>query len=128
MTEDTAEDRDNNTASEGDLQYVEDLTVGQRWEPGSVTLTEEAMRPFAAEVLSEVAIVAALGIDDLRWHAPVQPGDTLSVEVSVADIEPWNDQRGKVTFELGATNQDGDLVHSRKDLVLVERRDAPDGG
>jgi len=166
MTEDTAEDRDNNTASEGNLQYVEDLTVGQRWEPGSVTLTEEgmlafaeefdpqpfhvdpeagtrhfdgliasgwhtaaaAMRPFAAEVLSEVAIVAALGIDDLRWHAPVQPGDTLSVEVSVADIEPWNDQRGKVTFELGATNQDGDLVHSRKDLVLVERRDAPDGG
>jgi acyl dehydratase len=81
------------------------------------------MRPFATEVLSEVAIVAALGIDDLRWHAPVQPGDTLSVAVTVRDKEPWNEHRGKVTFGLVATNQDGETVHTRKDLVLVERAD-----
>jgi len=148
-------------AADGDaLLYVEDLAVGQTWEPGSVTFTEEeilafaeeydpqpfhvdpeaakrhfddviasgwhtaagCMRPFAMEVLSEVAIVAALGIDDLRWHAPVYPGDTLSVEVSVVDTEPWNDQRGKVTFGLDAADEDGDRIHSRKDLVLVERR------
>lgn len=79
------------------------------------------MRPFATEVLSEVAIVAALGIDNLRWHRPVEPGDVLDVEVTVAEKEPWDDNRGKVTFELTATNQDGERTHSRNDLVLVER-------
>ncbi len=79
------------------------------------------MRPFATEVLSEVAIVAALGIDDLRWHRPVEPGDTLDIEVTITDKELWDDTRGKVTFELTGTAQDGTCSHSRKDLVLVER-------
>jgi len=145
-----------------DRQYVEDIEVGQHWEPGSVTITEgeivefatqydpqpihvdpevadeqfggliasgwhtaaACMRPFATEVLSGIAIVAALGIDDLRWHEPVRPGDTLDVAVTVADVEPWDDRRGKVTFQVVGTNQDGDQVHSRKDLVIVERREA----
>jgi acyl dehydratase len=162
MTDSTANEP---TADGSRLQYIEDLRVGQSWEPGSVTFTESevlafaeefdpqpfhvdpeaagrhfdgliasgwhtaaaCMRPFATEVLSDVAVVAALGIEDLRWHAPVYPGDTLSVAVSVVDTEPWNDRRGKVTFGLDATDGDGDRVHSRKDLVLVERR-SPDTG
>jgi acyl dehydratase len=161
------DDADESTADGGGdgLQYVEDLRVGQTWEPGSVTFTEAeilafaeefdpqpfhvdpeaagrhfdgliasgwhtaagCMRPFAAEVLSNVAVVAALGIEDLRWHAPVYPGDTLSVAVSVVDTESWNDRRGKVAFGLEATDEDGERVHSRTDLVLVERRN-PDAG
>nr|WP_255170903.1 MaoC/PaaZ C-terminal domain-containing protein [Natrononativus amylolyticus] len=82
------------------------------------------MRPLAESVLHEVAIVAAMGVDDLRWHEPVGPGDRLTVGVSVAEKDRWNDERGLVTFALEATNEDGDLVHSRKDLVVVERRQA----
>jgi acyl dehydratase len=80
------------------------------------------MRPFVTAVLADVAVVAAVGIDDLRWHAPVSPGDTLSVTASVVDTESWSDQRGKVTFGIEATDPTGERIHSRKDLVLVERR------
>jgi acyl dehydratase len=80
------------------------------------------MRPFVTAVLADVAVVAAVGIDDLRWHKPVSPGDTLSVTASVVDTDSWNEQRGKVTFGLEATDPTGERVHSRKDLVLVERR------
>lgn len=80
------------------------------------------LRPFATEVLADVAVVAARGVDDLRWHRPVEPGDTLDVEVTVVDKEPQNERRGTVTFELTGTNQDGEVVHSRRDLVVVERR------
>ena len=80
------------------------------------------MRPLAEHVLDEVAVVAAMGIDDLRWHEPVRPGDALSVVVEVAEKRAWSDERGLVGFRLRATNEDGDLVHSRTDLVLVERR------
>ena len=140
--------------------YVEDLSVGQTWDAGRVTFTEEGivafaeefdpqpfhvdpesagnhfddviasgwhtaaacMRPFVTAVLADVVVVAAVGIDDLRWHKPVSPGDTLSVTASVVDTDSWNEQRGKVTFGLEATDPTGERVHSRKDLVLVERR------
>jgi acyl dehydratase len=80
------------------------------------------MELLATELLDEVAVVAALGIDELRWHGPVKPGDTLDVSVAVAATEQWDDTRGKVTFPLEATNQHGDTVHTREELVLVERR------
>lgn len=79
------------------------------------------MRPFAREVLADVAVVAAQGIEDLRWYAPVYPGDELTVEVEVTDVATWSQDRGRVTFHLEATNQGGTLVHARDDLVIVER-------
>ncbi|PSP91612.1 dehydratase [Halobacteriales archaeon QS_4_66_20] len=148
------------TPDDGDRLYVEDLSVGQTWDAGRVTFTEEGivafaeefdpqpfhvdpeaagnhfddviasgwhtaaacMRPFVTAVLANVAVVAAVGIDDLRWHKPVSPGDTLSVTASVVDTDSWSDRRGKVTFGIEATDPTGERVHSRKDLVLVERR------
>ena len=142
------------------MQGFEDLTVGQEWSPGQVSVTEAeilafartydpqpfhvnpeagerhfggliasgwhtaalCMRPLAEHVLDEVAVVAAVGIDDLRWHEPVRPGDTLSVEVEVGEKREWSDERGLVAFPLTGTNDDGEVVHSRTDLVLVERR------
>lgn len=80
------------------------------------------MRPFAENVLHRVAIIAALGIDDLVWRRAVRPGDVLDVTVSVHDKQSWDDLRGQVCFELSAENQSADLVHSRLDRVLVERR------
>lgn len=143
------------------MLYFEDLSVGDEWDAGRVTVTggeirafaerydpqpfhvDEAaaqdrfdgpiasgwhtaaacMRPFVETVLSDVAVVAAAGVDELRWHEPVRPGDTLAVEASVVETAPWNDERGRVSVRLAAT-VDGELVHSRTDLVVVERRTA----
>jgi acyl dehydratase len=81
------------------------------------------MRPFVAHVLDEVAVVAAVVVDDLRWHRPVRPGDELDVAVEIVATEPWDERRGLVTFRVTATNADEELVHARNDLVLVERRE-----
>lgn len=80
------------------------------------------MRPFAEEVLTDVAIIAALGIDDLVWRRAVRPDDELSIMVTLYDKQPWDDDRGRITFQLRAENTGGELVHKRLDKVLVERR------
>lgn len=141
------------------MQYFEDLSIGDSWEPGSVTFTKEeiiefarrydpqpfhlddtagerhfegviasgwhtaaaCMRPFAEAVLTDVAIIAALGIENLVWRRAVRPGDTLAISVTLHDKQPWDDGRGQVTFKLVAKNQADERVHSRLDNVLVER-------
>ena len=142
------------------MKYFEDLKVGDTWDPGSVSVSEDdilrfaeefdpqsfhvdhdaaernfggliasgwhtaalAMRPFAEHVLDDVAVVAAAGIEDLTWTEPVRPGDTLTVHAEVVDKDAWNDDRGLVSFQVTATNQDGERVHRRTDRVVVERR------
>lgn len=80
------------------------------------------MRPFAVHVLSNIAIIAALGIDGLRWRQPVRPGDRLTVRVEVVGKDEWDEERGRVTFLVEGTNDRDVLVHDRRDRVLVERR------
>ncbi len=84
------------------------------------------MRPFAEHVLDDVAIVAAVGVEDLRWPEPVRPGDTIDVAVRVEDKDPWDEDRGLVTFRVTGHDGDGELVHSRNDLVLVKRERSAD--
>lgn len=88
------------------------------WHTASV-----AMRLLVDGYFKDVAIGGALGVDDLRWRKPVYAGDELSITVTVADKERWDDERGRVEFDLEAYNQDDVLVHSRTELVLVFRED-----
>lgn len=82
-----------------------------------------AMRLLVDGYFKDVAIGGALGVDDLRWRKPVYAGDELWISVTVAHREVWDDERGRVEFDLEAYNQDDVLVHSRTELVLVFRKD-----
>lgn len=88
------------------------------WHTASV-----AMRLLVDGYFTDVEIGGALGVDDLRWRKPLYAGDELSITVTVADKEVWDDERGRVEFDLEAYNQDDVLVHSRTELVLVFRED-----
>lgn len=88
------------------------------WHTASV-----AMRLLVDGYFKDVAIGGALGVDDLRWRKPVYGGDELRITVAVGDKEVWDDERGRVEFDLEAYNQDDVLVHSRTELVLVFRRE-----
>ena len=81
------------------------------------------MRLLVDGFFEDVAIAGALGVDDLRWWQPVYAGDDIAIQTTVADREVWDDERGRVRFDLEATNQDDETVHTRSDLVLVERAD-----
>ncbi|WP_211330632.1 MaoC/PaaZ C-terminal domain-containing protein [Halalkalicoccus subterraneus] len=36
-------------------------------------------------IRTERAVVGGLGIDDVRWHQPAEPGDTISVKNEILD-------------------------------------------
>ncbi len=52
------------------------------------------------------------GIDELRWLAPVRPGDTLRTEVEVIAVKPSRSKpdRGILRLKYAAINQHGDVV------------------
>jgi acyl dehydratase len=84
------------------------------------------MRLLVEEVLEETVALGARGVDDLRWHRPVYPGDTLSLRAEVVDKRPSesHDDRGYVDHRIEGINQDGEVVISWVGLGIVARRDA----
>jgi len=46
------------------------------------------MRMFADHYLTRVASLASPGIDELRWPAPLRPGDLLRIRAEVAEARP----------------------------------------
>jgi len=91
--------------------------VASGWHTAALT-----MRLLVDGVLSEAATRGALGVDELRWHQPVRPGDELTVETEIVEKEPWSDEAGLARVRI-ETSTDGDLAMSMVGLVLFERRE-----
>jgi acyl dehydratase len=79
------------------------------------------MRQLVDGLLAETAVVAGVGVDDLRWERPVFGGDELTVTANILDREPWDEETGLVRIGVEATTQDGDRAIQFKDLALIER-------
>lgn len=76
----------------------------------------------------ETAVIAGLGIDDLRWHRPVRPEDTLAASLEVVDKRPSESRPGAgVIRESVAGTVDGEPVITYEGVALVERRAAGGG-
>jgi acyl dehydratase len=82
------------------------------------------MRLMADGYLSKVASLASPVIDELRWIAPVRPGDTLSVRVTVLSsrVSKSKPDRGVVVSLVEVFNQRGELVMSMKPVNIIGRR------
>ncbi len=65
-----------------------------------------------------------LGINQIEFHRPVYPGDTLNARSTVvsARTSEKRPQFGIVTWRTEGRNQDGDLVVSYQRTNLVQRR------
>lgn len=78
---------------------------------------------IVGDVFDSIANLGGRGMDDLRFHQPVRPGDTLRVELEVietTDAERHAD-RGYVTFEQRIRDGDGELVLSLRMETIVRR-------
>jgi len=66
------------------------------------------------------------GIDELRWLAPVRPGDTLHSDVEVLEVRPSASKpdRGIARLKYQAVNQRGETVLSFIIIHLLRRRQA----
>ena len=93
--------------------------IASGWHTGSLT-----MRLLATQFLSPASSLGSPGIDELRWLAPVRPGDELWVRVTIqsARRSASNPQRGVVISRIETRNQDGELVMSMKAVNLLRCR------
>lgn len=80
---------------------------------------------FELGVIRESGI-GAPGIEELRWTAPVRPGDTVRVEVDVIEIRPSKSKadRGIVRMRYTTRNQRGETVMILIVPQFVARRPA----
>ena len=82
------------------------------------------MGMFVRAVLLDTASLGSPGVDEIRWTAPVRPGDTLSGRSTVTDVRPSSkDPRRGTVFTTGEVfNQDGVLVLRMKARTFFARR------
>jgi acyl dehydratase len=76
-------------------------------------------------VLRESGVIG-IGIDELRWLAPVKPGDVLRVKGEIVGLQPWasNQRRGTMRVALQTMNQDGVVVLSEIASLMLPVRTA----
>ncbi len=82
------------------------------------------MRLYVDAILSGADGQGSPGVDEVRWRAPVRPGDVLRGELRIAGAQPSSKRadRGTVLLESSLTNQDGVVVMSFKGRGLFGRR------
>jgi acyl dehydratase len=136
------------TAEHGPLRVEEDDVVdfGRRFDPQPFHVDAEAaaagpfggliasgwhtcalmMRLLADEYLSPVSSLGSPGVDELRWAAPVRPGDELTLRTTVAEARPSRSKpdRGLVRTHVELVRQDGTVVLTMTAMNLVRVRPA----
>lgn len=82
------------------------------------------MGMFVRGVLLDSASLGSPGVEEIRWTAPVRPGDTLTGRSTVTDVQPsaTNPARGTVFTTNEVHNQDGELVMTLKARGFFARR------
>jgi acyl dehydratase len=82
---------------------------------------------FVRGILLDSASMGSPGVEQLRWTAPVRPGDRLTGRVTVTDTQPssTNPGRGTVFTTSEVFNQDGVLVMTMQARGFFARRPKP---
>jgi acyl dehydratase len=83
-----------------------------------------ATRLMVDNFLDEAANQGGLGIDNLRFHRAVEPGDRLTVshEVVGRRVSDSDPDRGIVEREIRVTDADGEPVATWETAILMERQ------
>jgi acyl dehydratase len=67
--------------------------------------------------------VFGLGVDELRWLAPVRPGDVIRLEGEVVELIPSKRRpQGAVRIKWTAFNQHGEAVYAFTPIGIVPRK------
>ena len=84
------------------------------------------MGMFVRAVLLDAASLGSPGVEEIRWTAPVRPGDTLSGRSTITDVQAssTNAARGTVFSLNEVFNQDGTLVLTLQARGFFARRPA----
>lgn len=82
------------------------------------------MRMMFDGYIGRTASLGSPGVNELRWVAPVRPGDdlTLDIEVAEARVSRSRPDTGIVTFKAIARNAAGQVVCEWLSPIIVRRR------
>ena len=72
----------------------------------------------------DASAIAGIGVDELRWHRPVRPGDTLRCDFMLLDARASRTQtdRGIARFRYELKNQRDEPVLSLVIIQMLRRR------
>lgn len=124
------------------VEAEEIVAFASRYDPRPYHLEEEAGRQsifggLVASGIHTIAIwnrlrfeaemglaqLAGLGVDKIRYHTPVRPGDTLRLEATCSEARPSASKpdRGVLTYAHAVLNQDGEVAMTLEVRLLVAK-------
>lgn len=100
---------------------VADAQAGGLTASGSYVL---AVKARLLHDLPPIAIIGSGGYDEVRFHEPLRPGDTVHTVTEFLDCRPSNSKpdRGIVNLRVALVNQHETTVMSHRDTLIVRRR------
>ena len=93
--------------------------IASGWHTGAMW-----MRLYVDSLLGDAAGLGSPGVEELRWLAPVRPGDTLTGRLEVLEATPSQRRadRGTVRIRAEMVNQDGVTVMAMTSRGHFRRR------
>jgi acyl dehydratase len=84
------------------------------------------MRLLADHYISRVASLASPGIDELRWPAPLRPGDSVRLRATILEARPSRSKpdRGLVRTRAQLISQNDEDVLRLDAMNIIRRRPA----
>ncbi len=105
-----------------DAEFARQTPFGERVAHGMLTLSISTGQQNQLG-LFEGTTLAFLGMDRVRFTAPVKLGDTVHTELTVREVrETSRPDRGVVVMDVVVRNQRGEAVATYEASLLVRRR------
>ncbi|HEX7925433.1 MAG TPA: MaoC family dehydratase [Bradyrhizobium sp.] len=94
---------------------------GSGWHLGSLM-----MRMMFDGFIGRTASLGAPGVNEMRWVAPLRPGDDLTLDVDVieARVSKSRPETGIVTFKSTIRNARAEMLCEMEAPIMISRRDA----
>ena len=124
----------------------ETIAFAQQFDPQPIHLDEEAarasmlgglsasgwhtcalaMRMIADGFVLNAASMGSPGVDEVRWHTPLRPGDSITLRATVLDTRASRSrpEMGFVAFRFELVNQSGTAVMTMTSSIMLGRRAA----
>jgi acyl dehydratase len=82
------------------------------------------MRMMADGFISRAASLGSPGVSEVRWLAPLRPGDDLTLDVDVVEARASRSrpETGIVTFKSTARNAAGEVLCEMTSPIIIGRR------
>lgn len=105
-----------------DEEYAGKTPFGTRIAPGRLTLF--VMGGLEEQIgIYDETVIALVGLDKVRFKAPLKPGDTIHVEFEVTDLrETRSPDRGIMVHRSRCLNQRGEVLIENEATHLMKRR------